>query len=58
MGWLAVPFYSVQDCSQDYCGMGRERKFVSVNEHCLKNRMIKIGYFDFRLYWRVSILNT
>ena len=20
--------------------------------------MIKIGYFDFRLYWRVSILNT
>ena len=18
-GWLAVPFYSVQDCSQDYC---------------------------------------
>ena len=25
-GWLAVPFYSVQDCSQEYCGMGRERK--------------------------------
>ena len=25
-GWLALPFYSVQDCSQDYCGMGRERK--------------------------------
>jgi len=20
--------------------------------------MIKIGYFDFRLYWRLSILNT
>jgi len=24
--WLAVPFHSVQDCSQDYCGMGCERK--------------------------------
>ena len=25
-GWLALPFYSVQDCSLHYCGMGRERK--------------------------------
>ena len=31
---------------------------MSVNEHCPKNRMIKIGCFDFRLRWRVSILNT
>ena len=58
-GWLALPFYSVEDCSQDYLWDGLwEEKFVSANEHWLKNRMIKIGYFDFRFYWRVSILNT
>ena len=58
VGWLAVPFYSVQDCSQDYCGMGCERKNLY--------RSMSITYFyhpvfesvDFRLYWRVSILNT
>ena len=54
VGWLAVPFYSVQDCSQDYFKMGCERK------HLYRSMSIdsKIGYFDFRLYWRVSILNT
>ena len=51
---FVVPFYSVQDCCQHYLEVGLwGEKYVPVIKWALarsKNRMIKIGCFDFRLY--------
>ena len=59
---FVVPFYSVQDCCQHYFEVGLwGEKYVPVIKWALarsKNRMIKIGCFDFRLYWRVFISNN